>query len=45
MKSDFDEKNIFGRGKENTEYAAFFTGRSYLNPLTTPRRASRSLQT
>ena len=37
MKSDFDEKNIFGRGKENTEYAAFFTGRSYLNPLTTPQ--------
>lgn len=37
MKSDFDEKNIFGRGNENTEYAAFFTGRSYLNPLTTPQ--------
>lgn len=32
----FEKENIFGLGKENTEYAAYFTGTSYLNPLTKP---------
>ena len=33
---EFESKNIFGLGAENTAYAKFFIGRSYLNPLTTP---------
>ena len=32
----FEEKNIFGRGVENSAYAQFFIGKSYLNPLTQP---------
>ena len=31
---EFEEKNIFGKGNENTAYAKFFVGKSYLNPLT-----------
>ena len=31
---EFEEKNIFGKGNENTAYAKFFIGKSYLNPLT-----------
>ena len=31
---DFEIKNVFGKGTENTAYAAYFTGTSYLNPLT-----------
>lgn len=35
MKSDkFDEINIFGKGKENIDFAKYFIGKSYLNPLT-----------
>ena len=30
----FAEKNLFGLGKENTEYAQYFSGASYLNMLT-----------
>lgn len=30
----FEEQNIFGIGQENTAFAQYFTGRSYLNPLT-----------
>lgn len=30
----FEEQNIFGKGAENTAYAKFFIGNSYLNPLT-----------
>ena len=33
---EFEGKNIFGLGAENTAYAKFFIGRSYLNPLTAP---------
>ena len=32
----FEQENIFGKGQENSAYAQFFTGRSYLNPLTAP---------
>lgn len=32
--SDFDEKNIFGKGEPNDAFAEFFIGHSYLNPLT-----------
>lgn len=30
----FNQKNIFGKGEENTMFAQYFTGNSYLNPLT-----------
>lgn len=32
----FEQKNIFGKGQENTMYAQYFVGNSYLNPLNTP---------
>ena len=32
----FDAANVFGRGTPNTAYAAYFTGDSYLRPLTDP---------
>ena len=32
----FEQQNLFGMGSENKAYAAFFTGNSYLNPLTQP---------
>jgi len=31
---EFEVKNIFGLGQENAQYAQFFIGKSYLNPLT-----------
>ena len=33
-KQEFDKQNIFGLGKENTAFAQYFIGNSYLNPLT-----------
>lgn len=33
---DFEKQNIFGKGQENTAYAKYFIGTSYLNPLSTP---------
>lgn len=30
----FDKLNVFGKGTENTAYAQYFVGTSYLNPLT-----------
>ncbi len=33
----FDTENIFGKGEENTAFAQFFEGRSYLRPLTSPK--------
>ena len=33
----FDKENIFGLGQENTAYAQYFIGSSYLNPLTNPK--------
>lgn len=35
-KSIFDQANMFGLGQENTAYAQYFIGNSYLNPLTAP---------
>ena len=32
----FDNINIFGLGDENTAYAKYFVGNSYLSPLTVP---------
>ena len=35
-KADFDQENVFGLGEANTAFARYFTGNSYLNPLTAP---------
>ena len=32
----FAQQNLFGLGTENTAYAQYFSGQSYLNPLTKP---------
>ena len=36
----FDAENVFGRGDENTAYARYFIGKSYLKPLTDPNRTT-----
>jgi quercetin dioxygenase-like cupin family protein len=36
IKQEFDVKNIFGQGEPNVNYAQYFIGSSYLNPLTKP---------
>lgn len=33
---EFDNKNVFGKGQENTMFAQYFVGNSFLNPLTKP---------
>ena len=33
---EFTRENVFGLGAENTAYAKYFIGKSYLNPLTNP---------
>ena len=38
-KTIFDEQNVFGLGAENSAYAEYFNGTSYLNPLTDPAKA------
>ncbi len=35
-KEEFDKENVFGLGEENVNYAQYFIGKSYLNPLTNP---------
>ena len=35
-KAEFDKVNMFGQGNENSAFAQYFTGNSYLNPLTVP---------
>ena len=37
-KEEFNKQNIFGLGKENTNFAKYFIGKSYLNPLTDPNK-------
>lgn len=34
MDKNFENDNIFGLGRENSAFAQYFIGRSYLNPLT-----------
>lgn len=34
MDEQFEKLNIFGLGNENSAYARYFIGKSYLNPLT-----------
>ena len=33
-KTEFDKMNMFGLGSENTAYSKYFSGASFLNPLT-----------
>lgn len=33
---DFERKNIFGLGQANDTYVQYFSGKSFLNPLTAP---------
>ena len=35
-RNEFEKENIFGTGAENSAYAQYFIGNSYLNPLTNP---------
>lgn len=35
----FDQVILFGTGAENTTYAKYFIGKSYLNPLTEPGKS------
>ncbi len=37
-KEEFNKKSIFGLGSENTAYAKYFIGKSYLSPLTDPNK-------
>ena len=37
-KEEFDKQNIFNLGNENTNFAKYFIGKSYLNPLTDPNK-------
>ena len=36
----FETENIFGKGEFNKAYAEYFTGNSYLNPLTEPGKCN-----
>ena len=38
-KEEFEKQNVFGTGTENTAYAKYFIGNSYLNPLTASGRS------
>ena len=33
---EFSKINVFGKGMENTMFEKYFSGKSYLNPLTKP---------
>jgi quercetin dioxygenase-like cupin family protein len=35
-KEEFDKVNVFGQGASNVNFAQYFTGESFLNPLTVP---------
>lgn len=37
QKEEFDKENVFGLEKENVDFAKYFIGKSYLNPLTNPK--------
>ena len=42
-KNIFDKQNVFGQGAANTAFARYFTGNSYLNPLTKPGESTVGL--
>ena len=35
-RNEFEKENVFGTGAENSAFAQYFIGNSYLNPLTNP---------
>ena len=35
-REEFDKTNVFGKGNSNDNYAKYFVGNSYLNPLVDP---------
>ena len=37
-KEEFDKANVFGKGNSNVNFAKYFIGESFLNPLTEPRK-------
>ncbi len=39
-KAEFEAANLFGTGMPNEGFAQYFTGNSYLNPLTEPGKTS-----
>ena len=39
-KEQFDKENVFGLGKPNNDFAQYFIGNSYLNPLTDKNKTS-----
>ena len=39
-KEQFAQTNVLGLGKENSAFAQYFIGNSYLNPLTDPAKCS-----
>ena len=38
-KEEFNKINVFGLGESNINYAKYFIGNSYLNPLTDPQNS------
>lgn len=38
--AEFEKENVFGKGVANVNYAQYFIGNSYLNPLTKPGQCS-----
>lgn len=39
-RDEFNRANVFGLGQENTAFAQYFIGNSYLNPLTNPKETA-----
>lgn len=37
---EIEKQNVFGTGAENTGFAQYFIGNSYLNPLTDPKNCA-----
>ena len=42
-KEEFDKINVFGLGNPNVDYAKYFVGNSYLNPLVMDKESKLSL--
>lgn len=36
--AEFNKVNVFGKGQDNVNFAQYFTGASFLNPLTEPSK-------
>ena len=39
-KKQFEAMNVFGTGNPNEAFAQYFTGESFLNPLTNPQETA-----